>query len=316
MHVCELNTVACTVPEEEVARLKGLGCLRDKTTPDCFNVRVLTVNGFLTVAQSRAIADAAERFGCGRIAMTTRLTVEIQSVPYGNVEPMMAFLKENGMEAGGTGPKVRPVVACKGTTCQYGLIDTYGLSQKIHTRFYQGYHHVRLPHKFKIGVGGCPNNCVKPDLNDLGIVGQRVILRDLERCKGCKRCQIEQSCPIKVCAVENGKLTVDGSLCNNCGRCLGKCPFHVADEFTAGYAVYIGGRWGKQVARGQRISKVFTEEEEVLAVVEKAILLFREQGTPGERFADTIARVGFDNVEAQLLGDELLCRKDTILADA
>ena len=31
-----------------------------------------------------------------------------------------------------------------------------------------------LPHKFKIAVGGCPNNCVKPDLNDLGIVGQRV----------------------------------------------------------------------------------------------------------------------------------------------
>ena len=32
----------------------------------------------------------------------------------------------------------------------------------------------RLPHKFKIAVGGCPNNCVKPDLNDLGIIGQRV----------------------------------------------------------------------------------------------------------------------------------------------
>ena len=29
-------------------------------------------------------------------------------------------------------------------------------------------------HKFKIAVGGCPNNCVKPDLNDLGIIGQMV----------------------------------------------------------------------------------------------------------------------------------------------
>ena len=33
---------------------------------------------------------------------------------------------------------------------------------------------VKLPHKFKIAVGGCPNNCVKPNLNDLGIIGQRV----------------------------------------------------------------------------------------------------------------------------------------------
>ena len=65
-------------------------------------------------------------------------------------------------------------MSCKGTTCQYGLIDTFDLSEKLHERFYVGYHGVELPHKFKIAVGGCPNMCVKPDLNDLGIVGQRV----------------------------------------------------------------------------------------------------------------------------------------------
>ena len=75
---------------------------------------------------------------------------------------------------GGTGAKVRPVVSCKGTTCQYGLIDTFALSKKIHERFYVGYHDVVLPHKFKIAVGGCPNNCVKPNLNDMGIIGQRI----------------------------------------------------------------------------------------------------------------------------------------------
>ena len=66
---------------------------------------------------------------------------------------------------------MRPVVSCKGTTCQYGLIDTFALSEEIHERFYHGYSSVKLPHKFKIAVGGCPNNCVKPDLNDLGIIG-------------------------------------------------------------------------------------------------------------------------------------------------
>ena len=45
-------------------------------------------------------------------------------------------------------------------------------------------------------------------------------------------------------------------------------------------------------------------------VVEKAILLFREQGQTGERFADTIARLGFENVQAQLLVDDLLERKE------
>ena len=82
---------------------------------------------------------------------------------------------------------------------------------------------------------------------------------------------------------------------------------------VSGYKIYIGGRWGKQVAQGRALEKIFTSEEEVLAVVEKAILLFREQGITGERFADTVARLGFENVQAQLLSDDLLQRKAQIL---
>ena len=61
------------------------------------------------------------------------------------------------------------------------------------------------------------------------------------------------------------------------------------------------------------LNKVFTDKEEVLDIVEKAILLFRDQGISGERFADTIDRIGFENAQAQLLGDELLQRKAEIL---
>lgn len=48
----------------------------------------------------------------------------------------------------------------------------------------------------------------------------------------------------------------------------------------------------------------------MLDIVEKAILLFREQGITGERFADTVERLGFENVQAQLLDNALLSRKD------
>lgn len=310
----DTNRTVCSVPAEEVASVKGLGCLWDKRTEDCFNVRVITVNGKLTGEKLAAIAEAADRFGSGEAAMTSRLTIEIQGVPYANIEPMRAFLAQNGLQTGGTGPKVRPVVSCKGTSCQYGLIDTFGLSEKIHTRFYEGYHGVKLPHKFKIAVGGCPNNCVKPSLNDLGIVGQRVPVVDTEKCKGCGKCQLENACPVHVAHVDNGKMVIDPEMCKNCGRCVGKCPFHVTDRYVNGYRIYLGGRWGKNYAHGKPMDKLFTDEEEVLAVIEKAILLFRDQGTAGERFSDTIGRVGFENACRLLEGDELLCRKEEILS--
>ena len=285
--------------------MKGLGCLQDKRYDDIFNVRVITCNGKITADEHRAIADASEKFGSGAVTMTSRLTMEIQGVPYDNIEPLIAFLGERGLITGGTGSLVRPVVSCKGTTCQYGLIDTFDLSEKIHERFYLGYHGVTLPHKFKIAVGGCPNNCVKPNLNDLGIVGQRVPMVDYAKCRGCKVCQVENNCPIKVAKVVDGKIHIDPNECNNCGRCKGRCPFGALTEYQNGYRIYIGGRWGKKVAHGVPLTKIFTSEEEVLAVVEKAILLFRDEGISGERFADTVNRLGFDYVNEKLISGSI-----------
>lgn len=309
----EKPSVTCRLPAEEVARVKGLGCLWDKRSEDKFNVRVITVNGRLTTEKLSAIAEAAKRFGSGEAAMTSRLTIEIQGVSYDNIEPMRAFLAEHGLQSGGTGPKVRPVVSCKGTSCQYGLIDTFRLSEKIHTLFYEGYHSVKLPHKFKIAVGGCPNSCVKPSLNDVGIVGQRVPVLDADICKGCKTCQVEKVCPVHAAQVKDGKVVIDENACLNCGRCVGKCPFHATDRYTTGYRVYLGGRWGKSYAHGQPMEKLFTSEEEVLSTVEKIILFFRDQGITGERLSDTVARIGFEAACAMITGNDLLERKEEIL---
>lgn len=303
-----------SVSPEDVTRVKALGFLWDKNTPDCFNARIITRNGKISADEMRAITEAAERFGNGQVAMTTRLTIEIQHIPFDNIEPLREFLAQYGLETGGTGSKVRPVVSCKGTTCQYGLIDTFALSEEIHERFFHGYNNVKLPHKFKIAVGGCPNNCVKPDLNDLGVIGQKVPMIDLDKCRGCKVCQVVNACPINVPVVKDGKVTIDDNACNHCGRCVGKCPFKAVEGFTSGYRIFIGGRWGKKVAKGRYLEKVFTDKEEVLNVIEKAILLFREQGITGERFADTVDRLGFENVQEQLLSNDLLARKAENLA--
>ncbi len=291
-----------TLTSEQITKVKGLGCLRDKRFDDVFNVRVITGNGKITTDKQRAIAEAADLFGSSEVAMTSRMTVEIQGVKYDNIPSLILFLKEKGLETGGTGPKVRPVVSCKGTTCVFGLIDTFSLSEKIHERFYVGYHGVILPHKFKIAVGGCPNNCVKPDLNDIGIIGQRVFTPDYGKCRGCKKCAVELACPMNASVLNDGKISLDTEKCNRCGRCLEKCPFGVFAEAVEGYKICIGGRWGKKSARGIPLSKIFTSEEEVLEVIERALILFRDEGIKGERFADTIERLGFEYAEQKLLG--------------
>ena len=79
------------------------------------------------------------------------------------------------------------------------------------------------------------------------------------------------------------------------------CPFGAVTDYQTGYKIYIGGRWGKRVAQGRALSKIFTSEEEVIAVVGRAIELFRTQGIDGERFADTVTRLGFEQVEAILI---------------
>ena len=225
------------------------------------------------------------------------------------IDDLRAFVAEAGLETGGTGSKVRPVVACKGTTCQYGLLDSFDLSQKIHERFYKGYESVKLPHKFKIAVGGCPNNCVKPNLNDLGIVGQRVPKLKEGGCKGCASCSMVPACPMDAISMEGKQAVIDREKCNNCGRCAGTCRFDALEESETMYKVYVGGRWGKKVRMGTPLNHLFTREE-VIRVVEKAILLFKYKGISGERFGETVDRLGVDKVEKMLVSDNLLKRKE------
>ena len=103
----------------------------------------------------------------------------------------------------------------------------------------------------------------------------------------------------------DGVITIEGTACNRCGRCVVKCPFHAVEDYTNGYRIYIGGRWGKKVAHGRPLTKIFSSEEEVMDVVERAILSFRDEGISGERFSDTIDRLGFDYINDKLISGNI-----------
>ena len=133
----------CTLSPEEIKRVKALGFLHHKGT-NKFNGRIITRNGRITTEEAEAINRAAKLYGDGHMMFTTRLTLEVSGIDYNDIEAFRAEVGKAGLETGGTGSKVRPVVSCKGTTCQYGLYDTYALSEEIHHRFFKGYANVSL----------------------------------------------------------------------------------------------------------------------------------------------------------------------------
>lgn len=300
------------ITDAEKKALKGRGYIMTRDG-EHFIARLITVDGVLTSEQFTVAAEAAEKFGNGQLAMTSRLTIEVQGLTYDTIEPFNEYISKAGLYTGGTGSRVRPIVACKGTVCIHGLIDTQGLARELHEKFYKGWYDIKLPHKFKIGVGGCPNNCIKPSLNDFGIMGQKVPAYDPDDCNGCPKCSVVDVCPVKAAQLdEDGIMQIDRDACNNCGKCVDSCRFDCVTEEKAGYRIFVGGLWGKRQRMGNRLPEIYTKEE-VFQLVEKAILLYREQGWTGERFGAFIDRIGPDNFIAQLTSDEVLARKQSIL---
>ena len=298
---------------EQIATVKARGFLRNRGT-ECFSGRVVTVAGLFSPSELRAIAECAERFGDGKVIFTARLAAEITGIPFMNIPDAEAFMAERGLCFGGTGAKVRPVTACKGTTCVYGNIDTQKIAKVIYDRFYIGMRDVKLPHKFKIGVGGCPNSCMKPSLNDVGIEGCKAFSFDSALCSGCKKCAVAESCPAKAVSLSDGKAVIDEGKCTKCGVCVGKCPFGAVPKETESVCrIFVGGTWGKTQRMGTLVGGVYSAEE-IPAVIEKVMLWYKENGYVKERLGAAIDRLGMDTLEAALKTNDLLDRKEEILA--
>jgi dissimilatory sulfite reductase (desulfoviridin) alpha/beta subunit len=112
----------------------------------------------------------------------------------------------------------------------------------------------------------------------------------------------------------NGKAVIDGNKCTNCGVCIGKCPFGaVPKESESVCRIFVGGTWGKTQRMGTQLRNTYSVDE-VPAVIEKVMLWYKENGYVKERLGATIDRIGADALEIALTTNDLLERKDEILA--
>ena len=303
-----------SIDKTTVARLKGLGFLRNRGT-DTFSGRVVVPGGVYTAEDLKNIAECAKIYGNSKVAFTSRQQAKIVGIPADRVDDAIGYLAERGLSFGGTGARVRPITACKGTTCVFGNADTQALARELHERFYIGMHAVSLPHKFKIGIGGCPNSCIKPSLNDVGIEARAYFTCNEEVCRACPTCATMVTCRSgAILRSESGRVALSEEACRHCGLCIGKCPFGVfPKESATRFLITVGGTWGKIRRDGTPIS--FPIESECVGdTVETILLWYRKNGYSGERLGATVDRLGIASLEAAIRDGSLLDAREEILA--
>lgn len=271
----------------DYATLKKGGFMRQKQK-NIFSLRLQVVGGNLTAENLKKIAEVAEKYGDGHVHLTSRQSVEIPFIKLDNIDEVKDSLAEGGVKPGVCGPRVRTVTACQGNqVCPSGNIDSYDIAKEIDKRYYAK----ELPHKFKFGVTGCQNNCLKAEENDVGIKGASIVSWDKDACIMCGVCL--KACREGAITEENGELKLDTDKCNYCGRCEKACPTD-AWKGENGYIVSFGGLFGNKIHRGEELIPVVTSKEQLFRVTDAAINFFNENANPGERLRFTLERVGID----------------------
>lgn len=289
------------VSPEEIARIKERGYIYSQKTGK-FNCRIVTKSGRLESDRLLKIAEIAKQYGDGQVIFTNDGMLEISDLPYESISEVDQLCKDAGIETGGTGAKVRPVINCQGDDCGYGVIDAYSLGEKIQELFYKRLHSHPLPNKFEIAISGCPSNCMNVEWYDLGIQGVKLPENKTSKCVGCADCEIVKLCPEQAAAFGQNRLTIMGDKCSGCGQCIGKCPNGTLAEGVVAYRLYVGGRRGSHAKPGYEFKNLFTSEERLLTAIDRFISIYEERGMGRETFATTIARVGEDIAAKIVLG--------------
>lgn len=273
--------------------MKSLGFLL-QNDKEHYSVRFLSRAGNYNTEELKNIQYLADKYGKGYVGVTTRLQMEIPWIKDEDAEKVMEEAKALGLRHGGTGMKVRPLVACKGTICLHGNIDTQEVCRQLEDKYFG----TDTNAKCKIGIVGCANNCAKASLNDIGIMGKTVPQYVEDKCVGCGMCV--KSCRQKALELVDRKIVFDRDKCVDCGGCVRACRPGGFIAKEKGAEIFIGGRFGRGMRIGTPLGKLF-KEEEIVSVVDKIMTYYSENGQAGERISATVERIGFDNFKNAIL---------------
>jgi dissimilatory sulfite reductase (desulfoviridin) alpha/beta subunit len=277
--------------------LKRVGIIA-QNQKDLYLIRLRTVGGDLRAHELTTISRLAEKYGRGEVHLTTRQAVEIPFVHVDDLEAARTELEENGIVLGVCGPRGRGIVACPGTAvCTSALVETKELAAELDSAYFRQ----EAPHKFKIGVSGCPNSCSKPIENDVGVMGGVLPGWEQEACISCRLCVT--ICPVNAIEEKSSAFVLDEKKCIYCGLCIKNCSTSAWTAKKTGYTLLLGGTLGKKPRLGTRAKALIESKEELLGHIESAFKFYLAHGRKKERFGHTLDRVGVDEAFAEILAE-------------
>lgn len=242
----------------------------------CLRIRV--PGGHLEARHLELMKKVAEIYGNGTVHLTTRQGFEIPGIPFEKMAEInnlitdyIAFTGQHlstevissreGYPAAGT----RNISACIGNrVCPFANFDTTKMALEIEKTVYPNDFHV------KIAVTGCPNDCIKAHMQDIGVIGQALPEYETQSCIGCEACV--KNCRKKVTgalSMVDFKVERDPRRCIGCGECVLVCPTQAWTRNPQKFfRLVVMGRTGK---KNPRLAAPFAEwvtAEVVLGIME------------------------------------------------
>jgi dissimilatory sulfite reductase (desulfoviridin) alpha/beta subunit len=281
-----------------IDELKRVGIIAQKQK-DYFLIRLRTVGGDMTTEELNAVAQVSQKYGRGKVHLTTRQAVEIHNIHLDDLGAAREELERNGIVLGVCGPRGRGIVACPGSaTCTSGIIETKELAAELDTIYFRQ----QAPHKFKIGISGCANNCSKPVENDVGVMGGVLPGWNKDACISCGLCV--SICPAQAIEQKDKDFVLDIDKCLLCGLCINNCPSSAWTAEKTGYTLYLGGTVGKKPRLGTKAKVLIESKEELLHFIKRAFDFYLAQGRKKERFGHTLDRIGVNKAFAKIFSEE------------
>jgi ferredoxin-nitrite reductase len=158
------------VPRGQIDRAGHIG-VHPQAQPGLSYIGVSVPVGRLPVAQMRAVADIADRFGTGEIRLTVWQNLILPNISEANLEAAQAELTAAGLKYA-AGRVLSGTVACTGNQgCKYAASDTkthaVALATLLDERF-------ALSQPVNLHVTGCNNSCAQHYIGDVGLMGVKV----------------------------------------------------------------------------------------------------------------------------------------------